>query len=236
MPLYLSSNGLTAMQYRPNIIFTDCRRNKDSDIQRLLLKDEINVAESDSDVTATKGAHLMIIRDEGIALPGFAVLEKVRSVSNIPVLMLPDSTDEIYNIMALSKGADMVCDPKCVYEMKARVTALIRRSTGALERPRTLSNGAISVDMRSRTVYSEGSRISMTAIEYGIVQYLLENLGTPCSIDEIYTGVWHEKPYRVRKTIVEHIRRIRAKIEPDPHNPSYIKAVSGIGYKMEYAY
>ena len=59
--------------------------------------------------------------------------------------------------------------------------------------------------------------------------------GSECRSDDIYRRVWRENPYSVRKTVVEHIRRIRSKIEPDPHNPSYIKVVFGVGYKMERA-
>ncbi|MBQ7990290.1 MAG: response regulator transcription factor [Oscillospiraceae bacterium] len=235
MSVYLSSNGLTAIEYRPNVIVIDRRKKRDNDIQRMLTHEEMNVTTADH-ITSADGAHLLIIRDAGVSSPAFDAAAQVRSFSDIPILMLPDELDEIYTTIALAKGADMCADPRFTFELRARITALIRRSSGIMSRPHTLSNGVISIDMKSRSVYSGSTPVSMTAIEYGIVEYLLENLGDPCSIDDIYSGVWHERPYRVRKTIVEHIRRIRAKIEPDPHNPSYIKAVSGIGYKMEYAY
>ena len=236
MSVYLSSNGLTASKYRPNVIVIDKRVKSDSEVQRLLVREEMNVATADEYISSTAGAQLLIIRDGGLSAPAYDVAKRIRSFSDIPILMLPDTLDEIYTTIALSRGADMCADIHYTFELRARITALIRRSAGSMSRPHTLSNGVISIDMRSRSVYSNGTPVAMTAIEYGIVAYLLQNLGDACSIDDIYSGVWHERPYRVRKTIVEHIRRIRAKIEPDPHDPSYIKAVSGIGYKMEYAY
>ncbi|MBQ5315996.1 MAG: response regulator transcription factor [Oscillospiraceae bacterium] len=234
--IYLSSNGLTDLSDRPNILICDNRQNKDRQIQNLLIRDEMNVADTNQPVYAADGAHLLIIRDGGMERPAFDTLEKLRSFSDIPVMMIPDNISEMYTIMALSKGADACMEWGADYEFRARVTALLRRRLYAPAAPQRLSNGVISIDRRTRKVYAEGSHIRMTAIEYGILEYLLANLGDACSIDDIYRSVWHEQPYKVRKTIVEHIRRIRAKIEPDPHNPSYIKAVSGIGYKMEYAY
>ena len=234
--IYLSSAGLTDSADRPNILVYDNRQKKDRQIQNLLIREEMNVADTDLPVYSTDNAHLLIIRDGGIDRPAFGILERVRSFSDIPVMMIPDTTSEMYAVMALSKGADMCMEWGSDFEFRARVTALLRRRLYTPAAPQRLSNGVISIDRRTRKVYSEGSHIRMTAIEYGILEYLLANLGDACSIDDIYRSVWHEQPYKVRKTSVEHIRRIRAKIEPDPHNPSYIKAVSGIGYKMEYAY
>ena len=74
----------------------------------------------------------------------------------------------------------------------------------------TLVNGAISVDRRRREVFSGGNPVKLTAIEYGIVEYLMENCGDVCTVDDIYRRVWRENPYSVRKTVVEHIRRIRS--------------------------
>ena len=234
--IYLSSGGLTDLADRPNILIYDKRQNKDRDIQKLLVREEINVADTDTPVYSSDGAHLLIMRDSGMDDPAFDALEKIRTFSDIPVMMIPDDMSEMYTIMALSKGADMCMHWGAEFEFRARITALLRRSLFTPAAPQKLSNGVISIDRRTRKVYSEGCHIRMTAREYGIVEYLLANCGDPCSVEDISRRVWHEQPYKVRKTIVEHIRRIRAKIEPDPHNPSYIKAVSGIGYKMEYAY
>lgn len=231
---------------RPNVIIADSRDNTDSRLSELLLREEINVmsVKSGSKALASVSPHMMIIRDSGIVCPAFEEIERVRSMSDIPILTVSDGCTEIYRIMALSKGADacMSTDEFSVFEFKARVVSMLRRY---LKRdfiympPRfsgeTITNGGLTLDRRRRELYSSGVQVRMTSIEYGIMEYLMENCGSVCAINDIYRRVWREKPYSVRKTVVEHIRRIRCKIEPDPHNPKYIKVVFGVGYKMERA-
>ncbi|MDE7293254.1 MAG: response regulator transcription factor [Oscillospiraceae bacterium] len=231
---------------RPNVIIADSRDNTDSKLSELLLREEINVmnVKSGSKVLASIVPHMMIIRDGGINSPAFDEIERVRSMSDIPILTVSEDCTEIYRIMALTKGADacMSADELSVFEFKARVVSMLRRY---LKRdfiympPRfsgdTITNGVLTLDRRRRELYSSGVQVRMTSIEYGIMEYLMENCGNVCAINDIYRRVWREKPYSVRKTVVEHIRRIRCKIEPDPHNPSYIKVVFGVGYKMERA-
>lgn len=180
-------------------------------------------------------ADIVVIRDGGAA-EVFGLIEQIRSVTLAPMLVLSDRCDEIYRSLALSKGADICISwqETGTLELDARLCALLRRADETCEEPAPeLTNGVISVDPRRRTVTANGSLIRMTATEYGILEYLLTNCGTVCPIEDIYRNVWHEMPYGVKKTVVEHIRRIRRKVEPDPHNPSYIKAVFGVGYKIE---
>lgn len=191
--------------------------------------------------------HIAVIRDGGIDAPSFELIEQIRQKSGIPLLTVSDSCTEIYRIMALAKGADACMDAGNdfgIYEFKARIVSMLRRTGGLrysfdapifAEEDGTLRNGGLMLDRRSREVFSEGKIIPMTSIEYGIVEYLMENCGSVCSVEDIYRNVWNSTPYSVKKTIVEHIRRIRVKIEPDPHKPMYIKAVFGVGYRMEKA-
>lgn len=232
---------------RPNVMICDTRREGDGRLAELLMREEINVFETKSlgnDFLANapaNGWHMAVIRDGGIAQPAFDELARIRSNSDIPIITVSDECSEIYRIMALSKGADACMDAGKfgAYEFKARIVSMLRRSL-RLYAPGTcgrdvLRNGDITINRRRREVFSCGVKIRLTAIEYGIVEYLMENCGSVCAIDDIYREVWHENPFSVRKTVVEHIRRIRCKLEPDPHNPCYIKAVFGVGYKMERA-
>lgn len=252
-----AANGMTSIKNRPNVILTYNGTKPDDKVQKLLEREEINVFVTDSGAEAVYAPcpmgnwHMMIIRDAGLSAPSFDIIGDVRRFSDIPMLTISDSCDEIYRIMALSKGADA-----CMsagenfggFELKARVISMLRRYTGAWEgdcllteesKPAPgcdiLTNGRIAVDRRKRAVLTDGVVIKTTAIEYGIIEYLMENCGDVCTVNDIYRRVWHSSPYSVRKTVVEHIRRIRSKIEPDPHNPSYIKVVFGVGYKMERA-
>lgn len=253
--ILISHSGTTGIECRPNIIISDIRdlnASPEKDLSKLLMREEINVS------TAADGAarlrelcpagswHMVIIRDGGLAKPAFEMIEKIRRFSDVPLLTVSDECSEIYKIMALSKGADACMAAGSgfeAFEFKARVVSMLRRYLGtsadsgetAVLTGDTLTNGALTIDRRRREVFSDGVKIRMTSIEYGIVEYLMENCGDVCTVDDIYRRVWRENPYSVRKTVVEHIRRIRCKIEPDPHNPCYIKVVFGIGYKMERA-
>lgn len=250
--IYAAKREITGIQSRPNVIiaYGDDKREEAMSLSDMLSREEINVIPHRSgepvDSSCLFGdVHMLVIRDGGLISPSFGIIEELRKMSDIPVLTVSDGCDEIYRTMALAKGADacMNADEFGRFEFKARVVSLLRRYIGAQNRSggiissdgETLINGNISVDRRRREVFREGSLIRMTAIEYGIVEYLMENCGDVCTVDDIYRRVWNETPYCVRKTVVEHIRRIRSKIEPDPHNPSYIKVVFGVGYKMEKA-
>lgn len=244
-----AGKGITNISSRPNVLIAYRGEDKENAyrLAGLLTREEINTEVTADCVSAVKTPcargerHLIILRDN---CGSFGYMETLRRLTNVPILTVSDNCDEIYRTLALSKGADMCIDAGETgsFEFKARVIALLRRSIGA---PSTveyipepgdiLKNGSICIDRRRREIYSGGVPVRMTAIEYGIVEYLMENCGRVCTVDDIYRRVWNETPYSVRKTVVEHIRRIRCKIEPDPHNPSYIKVVFGVGYKMEKA-
>lgn len=245
-----SKSGITGIADRPNIIITDTRNTVSSvteKLQGMLLREEINICTARSADELIKGSpeswHMLLICDGGLEQPSFELIEKVRKFSDIPMLTISENSSEIYRIMALSKGADfcMEYDGLGSFELKARIVSVLRRylsESGSDEMKPigdTITNGSLTVDRRRREVFCGENRIRLTAIEYGIIEYLMENCGDVCTVEDIYRRVWRETPYSVRKTVVEHIRRIRSKIEPDPHNPSYIKAVFGKGYKMERA-
>ena len=222
----------------PIISITDIRKTAEipDKLEESLTRDTVSLRRTSS-ISESARAHLAIIRDDGLENPAFDFLEKLRGISDIPVIMLPQKHDEMYTLMALSKGADVVMDGNelMTFELRARISALLRRSLSSNlnVNSRHISNGTVSVDRLEREVYANGIRVRLTAIEYGILEFLLQNCGNVCSSEDIYRKVWHEQPFCVKKTVVEHIRRIRSKIEPDPHNPIYIRSVSGVGYRME---
>ena len=244
-------NGLTEINMRPNVMiaYSGDKINEAMKLSDILSREEINVIPCEEGGTLGESCifgrvHMLIVRDGGLSSPSFGLIGRLRSISDMPVLTVSDKCCEIYRTMALAKGADMCmnADEFGSFEFKARVVSLLRRYLSAeqavnvcADERETLINGGLTIDRRRREVFREGSLVKMTAIEYGIVEYLMENCGNVCTVDDIYRRVWNETPYSVRKTVVEHIRRIRCKLEPDPRNPSYIKVVFGVGYKMERA-
>ena len=96
-----------------------------------------------------------------------------------------------------------------------------------------ITTGGLSIDTEAHEVTVDGEAVRLTATEYKIVKYLMENLGRTLSSNQIYENVWNENAFSSERTVTVHIRRIREKIEIDSKNPKYIKVVWGIGYKME---
>lgn len=246
------NQSITTFKDRPGIIITDMSQSVSAGSAKLadlISREEINTVTTSDPISllrTQRGAwQLVVIRDGGLQKPCFELIESIRSFSDIPVMTVSDSCCEIYIIMALSKGADFCFDAQDfgAFEFKARLVSMLRRYLADREPAAapvsvtsdTIRNGSLTVNRRLREVYSGKNKIRLTAIEYGIIEYLMENCGDVCTVEDIYRRVWQETPYSVRKTVVEHIRRIRCKIEPDPHNPQYIKAVFGKGYKMEKA-
>ena len=82
-------------------------------------------------------------------------------------------------------------------------------------------------------VIPDAEPVKLTATEYGIIEYLMTNLGRVLSTTQIYEAVWNEPSYSTEKTVTVHIRRIREKIEINTKEPKYMKVVWGIGYKIE---
>jgi DNA-binding response OmpR family regulator len=89
------------------------------------------------------------------------------------------------------------------------------------------------MDCEAKEVKVDGEVIKLTATEYGILLFLIQNLGKVFSIEQIYENVWNEIAYCPDNTVSVHIRRIREKIEINPKEPKYLKVVWGIGYKLE---
>ena len=121
-------------------------------------------------------------------------------------------------------------------ELMARVKSQIRRFTtlGSIEvKEDVLVNGGLVVDLKAHEVTVDGEPVKLTATEYGIVEFLMRNVGRVFSTAQIYEAVWNEPFVAGEKTVTVHIRRIREKIEIDPKEPRYIKVVWGVGYKIE---
>lgn len=174
-------------------------------------------------------------------LDGIAVLMKIREVSHIPVIILSAKTQDHDKVYGLTMGADdYISKPYNPAELGARVKALLRRyrawsnSKEEMKKDNIIENGGLILDMDSKQILVDGVEKRLTATEYKIVKFFMNNLGKVYSAEELYEKVWNENAdYSVENTVMVHIRRIREKIEPDTKNPKYIKVVWGIGYKME---
>ena len=100
-------------------------------------------------------------------------------------------------------------------------------------RPSTLTVGSVELDDSAKTVFVDGAPVSLTPTEYEILKLLMLSPGRVYSPKEIYREIWRENPLTADNTIAVHIRHIREKIEIDPANPRYLKAVWGHGYVIQ---
>ncbi|MPW26658.1 response regulator [Alkalibaculum sp. M08DMB] len=170
-------------------------------------------------------------------LDGLSAMIKIRRKENLPIILLSAKSEDTDKIIGLNMGADdYVTKPFNSLELIARVKSQMRRYTnfGSIApKPSVLRTGGLVLDTDAKEITVDGDIVKLTATEYGILEYLMKNMGRVFSINQIYEQVWNESSYAVENTVSVHIRRIREKIEINPKEPEYLKVVWGIGYKME---
>ena len=181
--------------------------------------------------------HCMILDIMMPKMDGLMTAGKLRESYNFPIIMLSAKSEDTDKIIGLEFGADdYVTKPFNPLELMARVKSQIRRYAylGSLEiRESQLVCGGLVLDRDSKEVTVDGTPVHLTAREFGILQYLMENSGRVLSGNQIYEAVWNEPAFGVERLITVHIKNIRSKIEINPKEPKYIKVVYGLGYKME---
>ena len=180
--------------------------------------------------------HLAIIDIMMPRMDGIRMTMKLREKYDFPVIMLSAKSEEVDKITGLNIGADdYVTKPFNPVELQARVKSQLRRYMqlgGGSVRKEVLTMGGIELDDRTKEVTLDGDKVSLTRTEYDILKMLMENPGKVFSPTQIYTQVWKDNPYGAENTVAVHIRHLREKIEYNPAEPRYLKAVWGRGYKM----
>ena len=181
--------------------------------------------------------HCVILDIMMPGMDGLRATVRMREKLNIPIILLSAKSEDTDKITGLSFGADdYVTKPFNPLELMARVKSQIRRYTslGAMEKKEgVLTTGGLSLDTLAKELTVDGERVKLTATEYKIVSFFMENLGRVFSTGQIYEAVWNEPAGYSEKTVTVHINRIREKIEINPKEPKYLQVVWGIGYKME---
>ncbi len=170
-------------------------------------------------------------------MDGLRATLRMREKYNIPIILLSAKSEDTDKITGLSFGADdYVTKPFNPLELMARVKSQIRRYTslGAMEKKEgVITTGGLSLDTFAKELTVDGEPVKLTATEYKIVNFFMENLGRVFSTGQVYEAVWNEPAGYSDKTVTVHINRIREKIEINPKEPKYLQVVWGIGYKME---
>ena len=181
--------------------------------------------------------HLVLLDIMMPELDGISAMSEMRKRCNVPVILLTAKGEDTDKVLGLNVGADdYVTKPFNPVELLARVRSQLRRYMqlgGGARREDLLRIGGVSLDDRSKEVSVDGEAVGLTPTEYEILKLLMEQPGRVFSPREIYRRVWNDEPYGAESTVAVHIRHLREKIEIDPAQPRYVKAVWGQGYKME---
>ena len=184
--------------------------------------------------------HLVLL---DIMMPGMNGLEmcrKIRTKSNIPIIMLSAKSTDLDKIVGLTGGADdYVTKPFNPLELTARVKSQLRRYTQLnpnAANPLVSSEITIrdlTINKDNHRVMVDGEEIKLTPIEFEILFLLASHPGKVFSTDEIFEKVWDEKVYEANNTVMVHIRRLRGKLREDTRENKIISTVWGVGYKIE---
>ena len=172
-------------------------------------------------------------------MDGIRATLKIREKHNIPIIILSAKSEDADKILGLNIGADdYITKPFNPLELVARVKSHLRRymqlgSTAIKESEAIYTVGGLAINDDLKEVTVDGEPVKLTPIEYNILLLLVKHQGKVFSIDQIYENIWNENAVGVDNTVAVHICHIREKIEINPKEPRYLKAVWGVGYKIE---
>jgi len=199
---------------------------------------DVVVAETGPDGLAEfdkHGADLVLL---DLMLPGLSGIDVCRTLrlrSSVPVIMLTAKDSEIDKVVGLEIGADdYVTKPYSSRELLARVKAVLRRLAEPEELlPSTIEAGPVRMDVERHTVTVNGKSTAFPLKEFELLEMLLRNAGRVLTRMQLIDRVWGSDYVGDTKTLDVHIKRLRAKIEPEPARPVHIVTVRGLGYKFE---
>jgi two-component system response regulator RegX3 len=180
----------------------------------------------------SEGADLVLL---DLMLPGMSgedVCREIRRTSDVPIIMLTAKDEEVDKIVGLEIGADdYVTKPFSTRELMARVKAVLRRAagTGPID---VLEAGDIRLDPDRREVTVRGEQVHLPKKEFDLLELLMENAGRVVTRETLIDRVWGSDYFGDMRTLDVHIKRLRAKTEPDPAAPQHLLTVRGVGYRF----
>ncbi|MCD8169862.1 MAG: response regulator transcription factor [Clostridiales bacterium] len=172
-------------------------------------------------------------------LDGYEVCQAIREFSDMPIVMLTAKGGDMDKILGLEYGADdYINKPFNILEVKARIKAIIRRSSKNKRLKKEEANnsvigqGDLKMDTESRRVFIGEREINLTAKEFDLLELLVRNPNKVYSREALLTYVWGNKAMDSGdvRTVDVHVRRLREKIEPSPSDPKYVHTKWGVGY------
>ena len=181
-----------------------------------------------------KGRYNLLILD--VSLPdgcGFEFCKMVRKESEVPIIFLTASDEEMDIIMGLDMGGDdYITKPFKLGVLISRVNALLRRTKNSKENDMELVSNGIKINLLQAQVYNNGEQIELTAGEYKLLCLFVRNPNIVLTKEQILERLWDcDANYIDSSTLTVYIRRLRMKVENNPSEPEMILTVRGMGYK-----
>ena len=199
---------------------------------------EVEVAATGHDALQSferSGADLVLLDLMLPGLSGTEVCRELRTRSHVPIIMVTARDAEVDKVVGLELGADdYVTKPFSSRELVARIRAVMRRGAEPEDLITSIVEaGPVRMDVERHVVSVDGAPVSMPLKEFDLLELLLRNAGRVLTRGQLIDRVWGADYVGDTKTLDVHVKRLRAKIEPDPANPKYLVTVRGLGYKFE---
>lgn len=180
------------------------------------------------------GADIVLLDLMLPGVPGTEVCRQIRATSSVPVIIVSAKDDEIDKVVGLELGADdYVTKPYSPRELVARIRAVLRRGQEPALAPDTLQAGPVRMDVERHVVTLDGAEQRLPLKEFELLEMFLRNPGRVLTRGQLIDRVWGSDYVGDTKTLDVHVKRLRAKLEPDPSEPKYLVTVRGLGYKLD---
>ena len=181
----------------------------------------------------TQSPDLVILDVMMPEMDGLTACTKIRSFSNVPIILLTAKVADMDKLMGFDHGADdYLTKPFNILELKARIRALLRRSGAESKQSSNnqMTVGSITLDLDSRNAYKSGQLVDLTAKEFDVIEFLMRNPNRVYSRENLLDTIWAYEYRSDIRTVDVHIRRLREKLEENPAEPNYIMTKWGVGY------
>ena len=227
------------MTAKPQILVIDDEQQIQRALRTILGQQnyQINLAGTGEEGLALAAATLpdVIILDLGLPdMNGVGVCQKLRSWTDIPIIVLSAHDSEQDKVAALDAGADdYLTKPFGVDELLARIRVALRHhSLMKGSKSSEIHTGNLAIDLANYLVTRNGEIVKLTAIEFSLLAYLAGNAGRVLTHRAILNYVWGPSETSKMEYLRVYIRQLRQKLEDDPHNPQIIMTESGVGYRF----
>jgi two-component system response regulator RegX3 len=180
------------------------------------------------------GADIVLLDLMLPGIPGTEVCRQIRATSSVPVIMVSAKDDEVDKVVGLELGADdYVTKPYSPRELVARVRAVRPRGAAPPHAPAALEAGPVRMDVERHVVTVNGEQQRLPLKEFELLEMFLRNAGRVLTRGQLIDRVWGSDYVGDTKTLDVHVKRLRAKLEPNPSEPRFLVTVRGLGYKLD---